>query len=143
MKKKWLILPIFILILGLALLPASLISANPGEIVVNGDFQTGTADPWFGVSASIDNDGSGNYFLNAYGAADAWSGMQQNINTSDPNFFVSYSVWPQGVAGGSEPPNVYFRIYLCPDLNCPGSSDSVAESWNPTLTFTNWQITKK
>jgi hypothetical protein len=143
MKKKWLFIPIFILILILTLLPASLISANPGEIVVNGDFQTGIADPWDGIAASIDNDGFGNYFLNAYGAADAWSGMRQCINTSDPNFFVSYSVWPQGAEDGNENPYVYFRIYLYPLLDClPGSSDSVAEVWDPTLTFTDWQITK-
>ena len=42
MKKQWLILPIFILILTFTLLPTSFLSANPGNLVTNGDFSDGS-----------------------------------------------------------------------------------------------------
>ena len=65
---KRIIIVIALLIFVFSIMPIGFLNANPGEIVINGDFQTGTANPWSGIDAIIDNDGSGNYFLNAQGS---------------------------------------------------------------------------
>jgi hypothetical protein len=41
MKKKWLLFPLFLLVLIFTLLPVSFLNANPGNLVKNGDFSDG------------------------------------------------------------------------------------------------------
>ncbi len=70
MKRKWLILPIFILVLVFTLLPASFISAS-SNLVLNGDFSDGSSD-WF-------------FTDNSNGTVDFHDGIAEVISYDEPD----------------------------------------------------------
>jgi len=98
MKKRWLVLPLFTVILILTLIPASFISANPGNLVTNGDFSDGLIN-WItsldvnliGETARV-GPTSGSYLL-------------QDINTTQKNLTYSVDVYPESFEGAS-----YFKF---------------------------------
>ena len=144
MKRKYLILPISILalILVFTLLPVSFISANPGNLVNNGDFSTSYADDWKGGGDySIDNVGDnppalrlgpqhGSYFI------------QYHISTSNKNLIFSCYTMPIDTSGsiimGFEPlknglqvgPPTFADKYFTPDINkWTKLSSSLSSMW--------------
>ena len=76
MKKSFLKISVFIFALIFALLPASFISANPGNLVKNGDFSSGN-DYW--SSSGTVNFISEEVFIDQGGY------IEQSINTSRKN----------------------------------------------------------
>jgi hypothetical protein len=89
MKRRWLIIPFLTLalILSFTLLPISLISANPGNLVKNGDFSDGLSD-WItsGNVNVIDEE--------AELGPDYGSTIKQYINSDNKNLIYSFKIKP-------------------------------------------------
>jgi len=91
MKKRWLIIPFLTLalILVLILLPVSFISANPENLVLNGDFSLGSTG-WQTQNAQFP---PGEYAW-IYSTDSMWSVVYQDISTSNKNLKFSFSIRP-------------------------------------------------
>ena len=131
MKRKWLIVPFLTLafILILTLLPISFVSADPGNLVTNGDFSEGS-DGLNGWTASdspvvVINEelllGPGGYPL-----------VEQDINTSNKNLIFSLDIKPidYGADGG------YLRWYF--GLYLSGSLVDWADTTTTSLPLNGW-----
>ena len=99
MKKKWLILPFITLtlILVFTLLPASFLSANPSNLVKNGDFQAGDLSGWTPEAGSpgftITDIGGGNFVAHTEGVdARVYASILQIISVPTPNLNFSYKI---------------------------------------------------
>jgi hypothetical protein len=111
MKKKCLIIPFLTLsfILILTLLPISFISADPGNLVENGDFSDGLDHwgyhgPYSGNTAyNVFWNGSGTLFLDSGNPKSDWYAyIEQLIDCSNKNFTFSFYVWPVSPYSGND-----------------------------------------
>jgi hypothetical protein len=53
MKKKWLLFPILIVVLIFTLLPVNFLSANPGNLVKDGDFSAGNDNSYWDIYGNV------------------------------------------------------------------------------------------
>jgi hypothetical protein len=122
MKKKLLLFPLLVLVLILTLLPVRFLSANPGNLAVNGDFSSPLSTGWGDTSG-----GGGSASINAGGqlVLDTLSGgnaeIDQGINTSQQNLTFKFDINPSSYSPGS-------YIYYCVQFFKSG----------PQVGFCNW-----
>jgi|GEM_PF-2285663 len=91
MKKKWLLLPVLVIILIFTFLPVNFLKAGSGNLVINGDFAGNSLSSWsswgdvamVSESARVSSTTSSN------------SGIYQLINTSEKNLIFSFDVTPR------------------------------------------------
>ena len=90
MKKKWLLLPLFLLVLIFTLLPVSFLNANPGNLVKNGDFSNGLNN-WstFGIVSVVGEAAIVGPSLGAFS-----SEISQYIDTTNKNLVYSCDIKP-------------------------------------------------
>jgi len=105
MKKKWLILLLVFAVAVLFFLPSNLIEANPGNLIQNGSFDSGSLSGWnsSGDIRIIDNAAGiySNYGTQSY--------IQQLINTSQKKLIFSFDVSPRYTKNSGI--QVAFNIY--------------------------------
>jgi hypothetical protein len=108
MRKKWLIILIFILAFIIILLPTSFITAEPGNLIINGDFSDGSSN--WGIHGPVNISGGvalvGPDFSQAF--------IDQGINTSRKDLKLSFDVNP--ITYGSGDLSVGFNIYNGPNV---------------------------
>ena len=96
MKKKLLIIPVLTIIFIFTLLPIGYLNASPGNLVINGDFETsgGSLDYW---SRTYDywiiENNLGNNYAKLIITNRHHEELYQWINTSNPNLNFSYKIW--------------------------------------------------
>jgi len=120
MKRRLLVISFIniALILAFALLPSSFISANPGNLVVNGDFSSPLTTGWtdqsgpFGSTASIV---SQQLLLHSVSGSDAE--VSQTIFTTQPNLTFKFDINPSYGQGSS----IYYCVMLWKGNNLQGS----------------------
>jgi len=106
MKKRWFVLSIILIIIIFTLLPISNLRANPGNLVANGGFDSGSLSSWntWG-DIRMYQDAAG-----LYSNAGNTAGISQKINTSQKNLIFSCDISPR-YSGSSSGVQIAFNIY--------------------------------
>jgi hypothetical protein len=125
MKRKWLLFPIFTLILILTLLPVGSLNASPGNLIKNGDFSQGAdgLDYWLSDNVTVI---LGEAFF--YGQYNAW--LDQYISTSNKNLTLSLDIKPVDYAIGG--------IYVYFELSKGATNHGWAQNSYNSLPLNSW-----
>ena len=120
MKKRFLLIPMFILILIFTLIPVSALSADPVNLIKNSDFSGGSSD-WNIIWGTpvFDN-------IVVLVGPGAQEGVGQDIYTSIKNLKFSFDVNPSTYGIGNDvpyPPGLYPGFELYDGVN------SLGEAW--------------
>jgi hypothetical protein len=91
MKKKWIFLPVLVIIIVFTFLPTSFLRAGSGNLVANGDFTGNSLSSWnsWGDVAVINDS------VRIMSTASINSGIYQLINTNQKNLIFSFDVTPR------------------------------------------------
>jgi hypothetical protein len=128
MKRRLIIVTVFILAFIFTLLPISLISASPENLLENGDFSGGSTG-WSSYNASFD--GSTVLLDSGYGDID-YAFVYQGVFTSNKCLEFSFDVMPNMYCGSGE---IYAGITLYKN---GGYIDSAAYEYHQSFPLSQW-----
>jgi hypothetical protein len=131
-KKKWLLLLIFSVVLIFTLLPIGYLHANPGNLINNGDFSNGLNGWDYSTTGGGSTIGVSGQELLMHTVSNNWAIISQEIFTIQKNLTFSFDVFPNNYNGGG--------IYYCVQIFKNGSILSFCNYFDssfPTGTWTN------
>jgi hypothetical protein len=112
MKKKIFLILISIVVISVpTFLPINSICPSPANYVNNGDFETGSFDPWQQYGSTVYND-SGNFVArHGFSTDNSWIG--QDVPVSTKNLIFSFSFKPLVFSNDPDPSSigVYLKFY--------------------------------
>jgi hypothetical protein len=134
MKKRFLIISLASAILILIFFPASFLNADPANLVINGDFETGDFTGWdqhndlrdLGIY-DIGDDGSNNYLILKTDGEDSYAFIDQTISgITNTDLALNYRYWLKSFSSSATPP-FNNTVFLSLTFNKTGEWNSVGK----------------